>query len=192
MSLDSVKERASASAWTKIRSLLRNTVVECSAMPTDQSCIFYPEAALYRCLQCAYYCHDCFGQAHRITNIFHTGEVWQIGVGRLCRHNFRNNWTARASSIKIINYNNWEIYGHKRTTRARDVHVWSSMQWRSRWLVAARILPVLQQATVLALVPVYTLSDDHDYDTESEEEKDQESSSKSTRSAKVCVWGGHI
>ena len=46
VSLHSVKERA------KIRSLLRNTVVECSDMPTDQSCILCPEAALYRCLQC--------------------------------------------------------------------------------------------------------------------------------------------
>ena len=57
LSLHSVKERASASAWDKIRSLLRNTVVECSAMPTDQSCILCPEAALYRCLQCETYAY---------------------------------------------------------------------------------------------------------------------------------------
>ena len=47
------------------------------------------------------------------------------------------------------------------------------MQWRSQWLVAARILPVLQQATVLVLVPVLFLMN-MKYHTESEEEKDQE------------------
>ena len=81
--LYSVKERASASAWAKMRSFLRNTVVECSAMPSDQSCIKCPEAAVYRCLQCGscvYYCHDCFGRAHSVTNIFHTGEVWEVNV----------------------------------------------------------------------------------------------------------------
>ena len=46
-SLYSVKERASASAWAKMRSFLRNTVVECSAIPSDQSCIKCPEAAVY-------------------------------------------------------------------------------------------------------------------------------------------------
>ena len=83
VSLHSVKERASASAWAQIRSLLRNAVVECSAMPSDQSCILCLEAAVYRCLQCgpcAYYCHGCFGRAHSITNIFHTGEVWQVNT----------------------------------------------------------------------------------------------------------------
>ena len=82
-SLYSVKERASASAWAKMRSFLRNTVVECSAMPSDQSCIKCPEAAVYRCLQCGscvYYCHDCFSRAHSVTNIFHTGEVWEVNV----------------------------------------------------------------------------------------------------------------
>ena len=80
MSLHSVKERAGASAWAKIRSLLRNTVVECSAMPTDQSTYFaLKQLSIGACnVDHAYYCHNCFGQAHRITNIFHTGEVWQV------------------------------------------------------------------------------------------------------------------
>ena len=50
VSLHAVKEQASASAWAQIRSLLRTAAVECSAMPTNQSCIMCLEVALYRCL----------------------------------------------------------------------------------------------------------------------------------------------
>ena len=81
VSLYAVKQRASTAAWAQIRSVLLNTAVESSAMPSNQSCIMCPEAAVYRCVQCSpcvYYCHECFGQAHTTVNIFHTGEVWQV------------------------------------------------------------------------------------------------------------------
>lgn len=77
--LHAVTQRASASAWAQIRSVLRTAAVESSAMPSDQSCIMCPEAALYRCVQCdatAYYCHECYGRAHSTVNIFHIGELW--------------------------------------------------------------------------------------------------------------------
>ena len=52
VSLHTVKEQTSASAWAQIRYLLRNTVVECSGMPSGQLCMLCSETASYRCLQC--------------------------------------------------------------------------------------------------------------------------------------------
>ena len=51
VSLYAVKQRASTAAWAQIRSVLLNTVVESSAMPSNQSCIMCPEAAVYRCVR---------------------------------------------------------------------------------------------------------------------------------------------
>ena len=82
-SLHAVKQQASATAWGEIRPLLLRAAVESSAMPTMQLCNVCAETALYRCIQCgsnAYYCHKCFNQVHRATNIFHNGEVWEVCV----------------------------------------------------------------------------------------------------------------
>ena len=81
VSLHAVKQQASACAWSQIRSVLRTAVIESSGMPKNQLCISCPEKALYRCIQCgpnSYYCYDCFGGAHKLVNIFHVGELWQV------------------------------------------------------------------------------------------------------------------
>ena len=57
-------------------------IVESSAaMHPDQLCMLCNASAFYRCLQCAlwaYYCSECFKDAHSRINLFHTGGVWEV------------------------------------------------------------------------------------------------------------------
>ena len=81
VSLHTVNQRSSTSAWAQIRPMLRKVAVECSAMPENQSCLICSKSALYRCLQCganAYYCRECYNQVHCAVNMFHVGEIWQV------------------------------------------------------------------------------------------------------------------
>ena len=57
--------------------------VEENAMPVGQCCIYYPECATHCCSQCApwaCYCDQCFAEAHSKINLFHIGEVWEVGL----------------------------------------------------------------------------------------------------------------
>ena len=72
---------AVTAAWGQARSALLKAVVESNAMPEDQCCISCSYSVTYRCVQCAswaYYCHQCFSDAHSRINLFHTGEVWEV------------------------------------------------------------------------------------------------------------------
>lgn len=81
-SLHEIVQKAAVSAWKEIRPALLKASIECSAMPPHQRCIVCTDqVAKYRCLQCAlwaYYCPQCFGEAHSRTKLFHTGEVWEV------------------------------------------------------------------------------------------------------------------
>ena len=81
-SLHVLAQKAAIASWSKLRPDMLKTAIECNAMPLKQKCILCStNDATYRCLKCApsaYYCPQCFGDAHRETNYFHTGEVWEV------------------------------------------------------------------------------------------------------------------
>ena len=80
-SLHEIKQKASATAWGAIRDSLRQVAVECSGMPFGQGCILCSAEAKYRCVDCAawaYYCAQCFSDAHSKVGLLHTGEVWEV------------------------------------------------------------------------------------------------------------------
>ena len=82
-SLHAIKQKASAAAWNKVRATLQKAAIESSALPGSQSCILCGAPATHRCTSCgawAYYCIDCFCQAHSLTNFFHVGEVWEVSL----------------------------------------------------------------------------------------------------------------
>ena len=81
-SLHEIAQKSAVEAWRKVCPLLLQAAIESSAIPPNQTCIVCCAAeALYRCLQCgprAFFCHCCFEDAHNTTNLFHTGEVWEV------------------------------------------------------------------------------------------------------------------
>ena len=81
-SLHVLAQKAAIASWNKLRPEMLKTAIECNAMPLKQKCILCStDDATYRCLKCApwaHFCPQCFGDAHRRTNIFHTGEVWEV------------------------------------------------------------------------------------------------------------------
>lgn len=80
-SLHSIKQKAATAAWEKNRVSMLKTFIECNSMPSNQTCITCANEAKYRCLQCAswaFFCSNCFADAHRSVNIFHVGEVWEV------------------------------------------------------------------------------------------------------------------
>ena len=80
-SLHSIKQKAAAAAWERNRISMLKTFIECNAMPYNQTCITCANEAKYRCLQCAswaFFCSNCFADAHRSVNIFHVGEIWEV------------------------------------------------------------------------------------------------------------------
>ncbi len=80
-SLYELDQENSAESWRKARSTLLKIVVESEALPEAQLCISCNNSALYRCLQCgprAYFCNHCYEAAHLATNLFHTGEIWEV------------------------------------------------------------------------------------------------------------------
>ena len=80
-SLHYIKQKAAVAAWEQNRLSMLKACIECNAMPNDQTCIMCPSEAEYRCLQCApwaYFCSNCFADAHRTVNIFHVGEIWEV------------------------------------------------------------------------------------------------------------------
>ena len=83
VSLHYVKQKAATAAWNQVRPALLRAAIEESAMPAGQCCINCPEGATHRCTQCApwaYYCQQCYDEAHSKTNFFHVGEVWEVGL----------------------------------------------------------------------------------------------------------------
>ena len=80
-SLHDIRQKAATAAWEKNRFAMLKTFIECNAMPSNQTCIMCASEAKYRCLQCAswaYFCSNCFADAHRSVNIFHVGEIWEV------------------------------------------------------------------------------------------------------------------
>ena len=82
-SLHLLAQKAAVASWKKMRPAILRAAIENNAMPPNQVCIQCgTDEATYRCLQCApwaHFCLHCFGDAHRETNLFHTGEVWEVG-----------------------------------------------------------------------------------------------------------------
>ena len=81
-SLHKIAQNSAAISWNKIRSNLLKAAIEGNAMPLDQYCsMCSTREAVYRCLRCspcAYFCRECFENAHSKTNFFHTGEIWEV------------------------------------------------------------------------------------------------------------------
>ena len=74
--------------------------VEENAMPAGQCCIYCPECATHCCTQCApwaYYYDQCFDEAHSKINLFHTGEVWEVGLLLIAKlyHSYLSNLHVR-------------------------------------------------------------------------------------------------
>ena len=92
-SLHAIKQKASAAAWNKVRATLQKAAIESSALPGGQSCILCGAPATHRCTSCAYYCIDCFCQAHSLTNFFHVGEVWEVSLcSERCWISYTGHW----------------------------------------------------------------------------------------------------
>lgn len=80
-SLHHIAQKAASAAWKGIRSSLLKTSVEMHAMLPNQMCIVCKEKASCRCIQCApwaFYCCECWKEAHSRVNIFHKGEIWEV------------------------------------------------------------------------------------------------------------------
>ena len=80
-SLYEITRKAMTEVWKEIRPSLLKATVESSAMHPDQLCMLCNASAFYRCLQSApwaYYCSECFKDAHSRINLFHTGDVWEV------------------------------------------------------------------------------------------------------------------
>ena len=80
-SLHEMREKAAVEGWSHVRLALLKTTVEGNSMPTDQTCILCGCEATHRCLNCgpqAYFCAQCFGDAHSKMNMFHVGEIWEV------------------------------------------------------------------------------------------------------------------
>lgn len=81
-SLHEIARKSAIESWRKVRPSLLQAAIENSAMPPSQACMMCcVNEASYRCLQCGpriFFCHHCFGDAHSTTNLFHTGEVWEV------------------------------------------------------------------------------------------------------------------
>ena len=81
-SLHVLAQKAAIASWNNIRPDMLKTAIEGNALPLKQKCIVCStDDATYRCLKCApwaHFCPQCFSDAHRRTNIFHTGEVWEV------------------------------------------------------------------------------------------------------------------
>ena len=80
-SLHFIKQKAAATAWEQNHLLMLKTCIECNSLPSCQKCIMCTYEAKYRCLQCApwaFFCSNCFADAHRTINIFHVGEEWEV------------------------------------------------------------------------------------------------------------------
>lgn len=85
-SLHEVREKAAVEGWSRVRTALLRTTVECNSMPTGQTCVLCTVEATYRCLDCApwaYFCAQCFGETHNKLNIFHVGEIWKVCYVRI-------------------------------------------------------------------------------------------------------------
>ena len=80
-SLHFIEQKAAATAWEQSRLSMLKTCIECNSLPSCQKCIMCISEAKYRCLQCApwaFFCSNCFADAHRTINIFHVGEEWEV------------------------------------------------------------------------------------------------------------------
>ena len=82
--LHEVAQKRAVESWKKIRLDMLRIAIESEALPEDQLCTACTaDKALYRCLQCGpriFFCSQCYEAAHRKTNIFHTGEVWEVTI----------------------------------------------------------------------------------------------------------------
>lgn len=80
-SLHEIKQCANVESWRKIRFSLLKAVTESHSMCNEQKCVRCPTLAKYRCVECeplVYFCPSCLGEAHSMTNLFHTPEVWDV------------------------------------------------------------------------------------------------------------------
>ena len=83
-SLHEITQKRAIKSWKKIRPDLLRVAIETEALPENQHCVLcITEEASWRCLQCGprvFFCVKCFEEAHSVTNIFHTGEIWEVCI----------------------------------------------------------------------------------------------------------------
>ena len=83
-SLHHIAQKAATASWKKLRPDLLKAVIEGNAMPPCTSCkICHTREATCRCLQCSanmYFCSECYAEVHSRTNLFHTGEIWEVNI----------------------------------------------------------------------------------------------------------------
>ena len=80
-SLHEIKQKASVTGWSTLRSALLSAITENSSIPQNQVCALCPAVATFRCVQCGpcvYYCDHCLRDWHSRTNIFHLPEEWKV------------------------------------------------------------------------------------------------------------------
>ncbi len=75
--------KSSVEGWNEIRDLILITATERAALEKGQICSICSELASQRCQRCgpfAFFCSECFTNAHEVTNIFHLAEKWEIKI----------------------------------------------------------------------------------------------------------------
>ena len=79
--------KSNVAGWEAVRKEILTAVIETQAMPPGQLCITCKCSASCRCQRCGplgFFCLDCFQEQHKITNVFHVGEKWEVGY--CCMH----------------------------------------------------------------------------------------------------------
>ena len=77
-----LQSKASIGAWEALRSQVLSAVVESSAMPEEQMCLYCDNPAEFGCQRCgpvSFYCYACY-MSHKSTNIFHVAEKWEVSL----------------------------------------------------------------------------------------------------------------
>ena len=80
-SLHEMRQRASVTAWSRIRSCMLDMCVRNNIMPHGQACTFcFVAKAEFRCLRCgpySYYCMKCL-ELHSLRSVYHLPEIWKV------------------------------------------------------------------------------------------------------------------
>ena len=76
---------AAITGWEQVREkMMFNVITEAAAMPAAEFCYNCKKsAATVRCQQCGplgLFCLLCFKNSHRIFNILHVGEKWEVRI----------------------------------------------------------------------------------------------------------------
>lgn len=81
ITLHELQCKANVAGWKRVRQEMLAMITEKQAMPPNQPCITCKDAASCRCQRCGplgFFCLDCFQEQHKVINVFHVAEKWEV------------------------------------------------------------------------------------------------------------------